>query len=263
MNAARPVTGLAAAFGAACAMTASAAEARPARVAVIVYDGVLTSDVTAPLEVFGAASKKSMLGDVSVTTISIDADRDVITEEGLKLQADQSLTDGGDFEAVIVPSSYSMGPIVRNETLRGFVTRHTRQGAWIASNCSGARVLAAAGLLNGRNATTWAGGEAAFQRDYPAVRVQVDRNVVVDGRFITSNGGVVSYEAALTLLAAMTSPATAAEIAQDLQAPRMAGAEFPARADPVSNAAFGVAGGLIGVLLAWAATALGRKKRKQ
>src|SRR6185295_10101188 len=96
--------------------------------------------------------------------------------------------------------------------------------SWMASNCAGAWLLAEGGVLDGKRATTWAGGEAKLAAAYPKVKVQVDRNVVVDDKVITSNGGVVSYQAALELLARISSRKFADEVAQSLQFPRLRGA---------------------------------------
>jgi transcriptional regulator GlxA family with amidase domain len=199
-------------------------------VAVVLFDGVLTSDVIAPLEVFGAAAAKPWPQRISVTAISASDALEVTTNEGLRLSADVRLRDAGDYDAVIVPSRYGMGAVLGNAALIDFIRRQP-PSAWMASNCSGALVLAEAGVLDGRRATTWAGGEAAFQRMYPAVLVQHDVNVVIDGRALTSNGSIVSYEAAIALLAELTSDVLAAEVAHDLQFGRVANATLPPRLD--------------------------------
>ncbi len=72
-------------------------------------------------------------------------------------------------------------------------------------------------MLDGKKATTWAGGESDLQQAYSAIDVQFDTNVVVDGNVITSNGSVVSYQAALTLLKMMTSERKANEVAEAIQ----------------------------------------------
>src|SRR3546814_6960771 len=59
--------------------------------------------------------------------------------------------------------------------------------------------------------------------------VQHDVNVVIDDGVLTSNGSIVSYEAAITLLAMLTSDELAAEVANDLQFKRVANAVLPAR----------------------------------
>nr|WP_231583886.1 MULTISPECIES: hypothetical protein [unclassified Vibrio] len=62
-----------------------AAHAADKRIGILVYDGVLTSDVTAPLEVFGVASRLTWFSDYEVLTISVSDQKTITTEEGLKL----------------------------------------------------------------------------------------------------------------------------------------------------------------------------------
>lgn len=224
-------------------------------VAVIVYDGALTSDITAPLEVFGIAAKKPWLKKINVDAIAADGDLDIITEEGLELRADRLLAEAADYDAVIVPSSYGMDAVLSNAALIDFVRRQSKSAAWVASNCSGALVLAEAGVLDGKRATTWAGGEAAFQRKYPDVIVQHDINVVIDDGVLTSNGGIVSYEAAIALLAKLTSDELAADVGNDLQFERIVDASLPPRlhwklAFVIAAAAFAL-GALIVGFIGW------------
>jgi transcriptional regulator GlxA family with amidase domain len=104
-------------------------------------------------------------------------------------------------DALIVPSAYDIDPFLENRDLVEFIKKQNQSTAWLASNCSGAFLLAEAGLLNGKRATTWAGGENDLLKAYPKVKVQFDQNFVTDGKLLTSNGGSVSYQAALELLA--------------------------------------------------------------
>jgi transcriptional regulator GlxA family with amidase domain len=91
----------------------------------------------------------------------------------------------------------------------------------MASNCSGAFLLAQAGLLDGKKATTWAGGEKTLANAYPKIDVQYDQNIVVDEQVITSNGGPVSYQAAFALLAKLSSEKFSEEISQAIQFNRL------------------------------------------
>ena len=86
-------------------------------IGVLVYDGVLTSDVTAPLEVFGVASKLSWFSDYTVKTISISAVETITTEEGLKLGVDTSIDQVGKLDVLIVPSRYEMESLLSNQPL--------------------------------------------------------------------------------------------------------------------------------------------------
>ena len=53
------------------------------RIGIIVFDGVLTSDITAPIEVFGIASRKSWFSDYETITINVGSQDTITTEEGL------------------------------------------------------------------------------------------------------------------------------------------------------------------------------------
>ena len=121
----------------------------------------------------------------------------------------------------MVPSTYDMTPLLNNNDLIAFIKAQGKQVKWLASNCSGASLLAEAGILNGLKATTWAGGERELKSDYPQVNVQFDQNVVVDRNVIISNGSIISYQAALLLLEKLSRVTFANEIAESIQWPRL------------------------------------------
>lgn len=191
------------------------------KIGILVFDGFLTSDVTAPVEVFGAATKKAWFSSYEVVVISATEEKRVVSEEGLTVVADKTIYDELSLDVLIAPSSYDMDPWVGNEDLIGFVKAQAKEADWMASNCSGAYILAEAGVLDGKQATTWAGGEGGLQRDYSQVEVLHDRNVVRDEGVITSNGGPVSYQAAFELLAQLSSQRFADSVAETIQYDRL------------------------------------------
>ncbi len=191
------------------------------KIGIIVFDGVLTSDVTAPLEVFGAASKLSWFNDYEVVSINADNKTNITTEEGLTLVTDTWVGNAPEVDVLIAPSSYSMSPLLKNKQLISYISEQGGKADWVAGNCSGNQLLAQAGLLDGKQATTWAGGEQEFQKMFPKVKVIENQNVVVDGKFISSNGSVVSYQAALTLLKNISSEKKANEVAEAIQFQRL------------------------------------------
>ena len=203
------------------ALLAADSHAANSKIGILVFDGVLTSDVTAPAEVFGAATKKAWFSSYEVVTIAASNNKAIKTEEGLKMVADYTIGDPIQLDVLIVPSSYKMTPLEQNKELIAFIKKQGSKVKWLASNCSGALLLAQAGLLDGKKATTWYGGEKELASSYPKVNVQYDQNVVIDGNLITSNGGAVSYQASLALLAKMTSPKFAQEISDAIQLPRL------------------------------------------
>jgi transcriptional regulator GlxA family with amidase domain len=203
------------------ATVATPANAAGSTIGILVFDGFLTSDVTAPVEVFGAASKTAGLSSYRVLVIAATKKTVVRSEEGLTVVADKTIYDDLRLDVLLVPSSYAMDTILKNKDLIDFIRTQGRSASWMASNCSGARLLGEAGVLDGKQATTWAGGEKAFAAAYPKIKVQFDRNVVVDDKVITSNGGPVSYQAAFELLARLSSDKLANEVAAQIQFPRL------------------------------------------
>lgn len=192
------------------------------RIGILVYDKVLSSDVTAPAEVFGVATRKSWFSNYEVLLIGVERDVSVVTtEEGIRLTVDKTIYDNPKLDALIVTSSYVMDTLFENKNLTKFLTEQAESVSWLASNCSGAFLYAHAGLLNGYTATTWAGGEKQLQREFPKINVIEDRNVVVDRNRISSNGGIPSYQGALVLLAKMTNERKAKEVFETIQLNRL------------------------------------------
>jgi len=203
------------------AILASSTFAADKRIGIVVFDGVLTSDVTAPIEVFGAASKKAWFSDYDVAVVSATRQKTIKTEEGLTIVANATIYDQQEFDVVIVASAYDMDPVLDNDDLTHFIRTQAKEASWMASNCSGAFLLGQAGVLDGKKATTWAGGEKGLASAFPKVQVVFDQNVVVDQGLVTSNGGPVSYQAAFTLLAKLSSEDFSNEISEAIQFNRL------------------------------------------
>lgn len=203
------------------ALTTFPAWSATKKIGIIVFDGVLTSDITAPLEVFGIASRQSWFSNYQTITINVGTHPIIRTEEGLNLLVDSFLQDQPTVDVLIVPSSYNMAPLLNNPTLIHYIQHTANNAEWIASNCSGAFLLAEAGVLDGKMATTWSGGEPELAASYPKVKVKTDQNYVIDGNIITSNGSLVSYEAALALLEWLSSKSSMEEVKNTLQMQRV------------------------------------------
>ena len=75
--------------------------------------------------------------------------------------------------------------------------------------------------MDGKQATTWFGGETSLQTQFPAIQVIHDKPVVLDKRRITANGGLVSYQAALVLLGQLSTAEHAKEVYESLGMDRL------------------------------------------
>jgi transcriptional regulator GlxA family with amidase domain len=190
-------------------------------IGIIVFDDVLTSEVIAPAEVFAMASKRDWFKDAQALLIGIEPQPTIRTEEGITLTVDATIEDELTLDVLIVPGSNDVSDLLQHEKLNAFIRKHEESAQWIGSVCAGAVILGSAGVLDGKQATTWFGGESSLQEQFPQIQVVHDNPVVVDKRRITANGGLVAYRAALILLGQMTSPEHAHEIYKSLSMGRI------------------------------------------
>ena len=185
-------------------------------IGIIVFDGVLTAEVAGPAEVFGMASKQDWFKETKVLLIGVDERPIIVTEEGLQLAVNVTINDDLALDVLLVPGGNDMSPLLENEPLNNFIRKQEEAAQWVGSVCAGAFLLGNAGVLDGKQATTWFGGETSLQEQFPAIQVVYDQPVVMDNRHITANGGLVSYRMALVLLGKLSSAEHAREVYETL-----------------------------------------------
>ncbi len=135
----------------------------------------------------------------------------------LKIRADQTLAqfdlaEPAGADIVIVPAQ--MSP--KDKVLTAWVKDQAGRGATIVSVCEGARVVAAAGLLHGRRATTHWGALKAVEKSYPDTTWVRDQRYVQDGPIISTTGVSASIPMSLALVEAIGGRATAEATARRL-----------------------------------------------
>ncbi|GJM44438.1 MAG: hypothetical protein DHS20C21_12800 [Gemmatimonadota bacterium] len=174
-------------------------------VGVLLYDKVLTTEVTAPVDVFTKHPDDSPpLFNVITLAASTDP---VVTEEGLAIVPDYTFATSPKLDVLVIPSAYDMAAQVSNETLVQFIRDQNRTTAYTMSNCAGAQLVGESGIADGKRIVTWIGGGEDLQKTYPNLSVSDDALVTFerDGKFFSSNGNLASYISALELLEEMTS----------------------------------------------------------
>ncbi|GGX43701.1 GlxA family transcriptional regulator [Streptomyces fructofermentans] len=168
-------------------------------VLVVLFDGVQSLDVTGPVEVFAGAD--AHLGDrggaYRVRTASLDG-APVRTSSGLTLVPDQALADAPAPHTLLVPGG--RGTRRPDPRLTDWLRGHAPRAERLVSVCTGAILLAGAGLLDGRRATTHWAHCARLAREYPAVEVDPDPVYVRDGHVATSAGVTAGIDLALALV---------------------------------------------------------------
>ena len=172
---------------------------RPLRAGFLVVDGVYNSELMAPYDIFHHTPfHTEPAPGIEVFTVSPDGEP-VVTFEGLTLVPHHSFESAPPIDILVVPSAeHSMGTDLENRRMIDWVARVGGEARFVVSLCDGAFVLAQAGLLDGRAATTFPADLDAFAQRYPQVDVKINVSFVHDDRFVTSQGGAKSYDSALS-----------------------------------------------------------------
>ncbi|MFJ5271668.1 GlxA family transcriptional regulator [Streptomyces sp. NPDC088358] len=165
-------------------------------VLVVLFDAVQSLDVTGPAEVF-AGAETCRPGSYRVRTASLDG-APVRTSSGLALVPDGTLAEAPAPHTLLVPGG--RGTRRPDPRLTDWLREHGPRADRLVSVCTGALLLARAGLLDGRRATThWAYCDT-LAREHPAVQVESDPIYVRDGRVSTSAGVTSGIDLALALV---------------------------------------------------------------
>jgi transcriptional regulator GlxA family with amidase domain len=173
------------------------------RVWIVAFPDAQLLDVAGPWEVFALANR---VGNPQTPRYALSlvapAPGPFATSGGLSLLAHRSLANAtGPVDTLIVAGGLGTRPDVRDPRLVPWIRRSARRARRVASVCTGAFLLAEAGLLDGRRATTHWEFCGALQRRFPAVRVERDPIFVRDGHVFTSAGITAGMDLALELVA--------------------------------------------------------------
>ncbi|WP_319734474.1 GlxA family transcriptional regulator [Streptomyces niveiscabiei] len=195
----------------------SARAFRPHHVVVLALDGILPFELGIPHRIFGRPRDARGRHLYEVITCSVRPPGPVRTNADFSIMVEHGPEALAEADTVIVPASYQLGPVfeegVLTPELESALAR-VRPGARLASICTGVYVLAAAGCLDGRPATThWADAEH-LQRLFP--RVDVDPNVLFidDGDVLTSAGVAAGIDLCLHIVRRDHGAAVANEVAR-------------------------------------------------
>lgn len=219
-------------------------------VALIALDGSVVFDLGIPPQVFGAVVDGHGLPRYRVRTCSIDG-APVQTSAGYAIAVEHDLSIADDADTVIVTGGDGAVAMARDgmdPRLADALHAASKRGARVMSICTGAFALAAAGLLDGRRATTHWRYADEFRRLFPAVKLDADVLFVDDG-VLTSAGVAAGLDLCLEVVRMDFGAAAANTSARRaVTAPQRPGgqAQFIERQRPADN------GDRISSVLAWA-----------
>jgi transcriptional regulator GlxA family with amidase domain len=173
------------------------ADAVSRTVVIVVFDDVTMLDVAGVGEVFAEANRFG--ADYRISVASVDG-RDVTTSIGTRLGVTQSIASIESADTVLVAGGDSLPRRAIDPELVDAVTSIAGRTRRLASICTGSFVLAQAGLLDGRRATTHWHDVRLFSKAFPGVTVEPDAIFVRDGHVFTSAGISSGIDLALALV---------------------------------------------------------------
>lgn len=184
-------------------------------IAIALFDGAEELDWAGPWEVLAAWADRWPDDGVSVYTVSQDGEP-VRCAKGLRVIPDHSWDTAPEPDVVIYPGGQGTRPQLEDEVVLGWIRGHADRGALMTSVCTGSLVFAAAGLLDGRPATTHWGSLEHLERLGDIVVRSRDR-FVDDGDVITAAGVSAGIDMALHLVARLRDRERAAEVRRYIQ----------------------------------------------
>jgi transcriptional regulator GlxA family with amidase domain len=184
-------------------------------VAILALPDTIAFDLSTPIEAFGRVRLPT---GASGYRIVVCGSQPEVSAGPFRIATDHGLEALADADTIVVPGLNDVSVDAAEEVLAALRAAHAR-GARIASICSGAFTLAAAGLLDGKRATThWIAADL-FRARFPAVDLDADVLYVDEGQVLTSAGASAGLDLCLHMIARDFGAAVAADAARMAVAP--------------------------------------------
>ena len=183
------------------------------RIGFLIFDDFQLLDAAGPLSAFGIAERYRP-GAYELRVLA-KTGGEVVSSCGVTMGA-VAIADAGPLDTLIVSGGDGTRRTVLDTQLLEFIVRVSKSAGRLASVCSGAFLLAEAGLLDGKRATTHWGRTTDFAARYPKVKLDPDRIFIRDGAVWTSAGITAGIDLALAMIAQDLGEPIARQTAQQL-----------------------------------------------
>jgi putative intracellular protease/amidase len=173
----------------------------------VLYDKFELLDLYGPLEMFG-----SIASEVRIVTVA-EQPGPVASTQGPKTLAEHSYADAPKLDLILLPGGIGTFPQLENAAMIDFLRKRAPQAELTMSVCSGSALLAKAGLLDGRRATSNKQFFDLAVRQSDKVQWVAEARWVEDGPYATSSGVSAGTDMALAVIAKLYGRALAQQIA--------------------------------------------------
>jgi len=159
------------------------------KVGILLFDEVEVLDFAGPFEVFSITTfPGSNIKPFEVRTVSQSGEI-IKARNGLQVMPDYCFSDNPSFDILIIPGGYGAEEIeIHNDVVINWIKEQMPKVSLMTSVCTGALLLAKAGLLEGKKATTHWMDIDRLEREYDTITMERDVKYVDEGSIITSGG---------------------------------------------------------------------------
>ena len=185
-------------------------------IGILVFPDAEELDFAGPWEAFGVWSRDFPADRVTLRLLAESRDP-VRCHKGLRVLPDAGADEIDALDLVLVPRGVGARPLMRRPDLHAWLRALAERGTLVTSVCTGALVLGAAGLLDGRRATTHWGSLDELRAVSPAIIVVDDARFVDEGSVVTAAGVSAGIDMALHLIARLHSPEHARAVRREMQ----------------------------------------------
>jgi putative intracellular protease/amidase len=180
----------------------------PSNVAIFLYENVELLDFAGPAEAFSATG---------FNTYTVSADGNNLTSQGfVKIQPQYSIEKAPTADIIVLPGG-NAGPSADDPRVIEWVRKHYNNKAQIMSVCTGAFILAKAGLLDDKKVTTHHGATQRLRDEYPTTTVLENTRWVDNGLIITTAGVSAGIDGALHMISRVKGEEAAKRVARYME----------------------------------------------
>ena len=185
------------------------------KVGILIFDDVEVLDFCGPFEVFAVTGRREQLDLFQVHTMA--RSRPVLARGGLSVNPHHTLISAPTADILVIPGGFGTRREMNDPEVTDWIAQSARAAEVVLSVCTGALLLAKAGLLDGLSATTHHGAHDLLEQVAPQATIERDRRVIDNGKIVVAAGVSAGIDAALHVVAKLHGEDRALETARYME----------------------------------------------
>jgi transcriptional regulator GlxA family with amidase domain len=189
---------------------------QPRNVGILIFNDVELLDFTGPFEVFSVTGRQDKPKPFNVYTAAEKSDA-ITTRNGLSVNPQYTIQNCPQPDILLIPGGQGTRREMNNPTLINWIKACSQKAELVLSVCTGALLLAKAGLLEGLTATTHHTAVELLKEIAPNTTIQADKRFVDNGKIILSSGVATGIDMSLYVVARLLGKEQALHTAQYIE----------------------------------------------